>query len=259
MDFITNSVSVKGRLHDKNEDSFVCNNKYLVIADGMGGEADGDLASKMAIESISSILDESLDTANTVEAIRTLLFSAIEQADNRISQYTMTHPEADGMGTTVLLVIYKESNLYIAWCGDSRCYYYHPKKRLCSLTKDHSYVQQLIDEKKITVEESYTHPDNNLITKYVGGGADTCKPEFTSSQIDEHGLLILCSDGLSGYCRNENIEKVIKSSPIELLPDRLVELAKQNGSDDDITVITLSSNFENNKSSIFEWLKKLTH
>lgn len=251
MEFVTNSISVKGRLHDVNEDSFICNDSYIVIADGMGGEVSGEVASNIAIKTISSYLDDNLKSQCLENDYKTMAFSAISKADKAISNYIVSHPEADGMGTTVLLLIRSGRNLYIAWCGDSRCYCYRSNKSLCSLTTDHSYVQQLINEKKITIEESFTHPDNNLVTRFVGGGEDTCRPDFTSYVLEDDSLIILCSDGLSGYCKNEDIAKVVSTSRNDELPIRLHKLAIQSGSYDDITIVTITP--KRKPWSIYNW------
>lgn len=259
MKFLINSITAKGRFHENNEDSYICNDKYIVIADGMGGEASGDIASKIAISSISNILDASLTGVTSEKEIQNLSFFAISSADNEIQKYIALHPDADGMGTTVLVLIYINQNLYISWCGDSRCYYYSSKGKLKALTTDHSYVQQLINNNKITIEESYTHPDNNLITKYVGGGIDTCEPEFIGAKLEDNGIVIVCSDGLSGYCKIEDIEKVLQSSGYDNLPQLLLNLAIRKGSDDDITIVTLTPDKQHNTSgkSIFNWCGKL--
>ena len=212
MELITRSITAKSRCHENNEDSFICKDKYIVVADGMGGEACGDVASKVAISTISSFLDSSLDETCSV-----------------------------------------------AWFGDSRCYYYDSSKRLSQLTTDHSYVQQLIDEGRISADEAFSHPDNNLVTRYVGGGEETCKPEFVSSKLDLDGCVILCSDGLSGYCKNDEIEQELRLCPHDNIPKRLLELAIQKGSDDDITIVTLTPKVESPKcrTSMLSWLKKL--
>lgn len=261
MYFVTNSISVKGRSHDVNEDSFICNDEFIVIADGMGGEACGDVASNIAIKTISSVLKENLQPEYSEKDYQNIAFHAISRADKEISKYVLSHPEADGMGTTVLLLIRNGRNLYIAWCGDCRCYLYQPHKPLSSLTVDHSYVQQLIDEKKITVEESYTHPDNNLVTRYVGGGEESCRPDFITSCLKDDSVVILCSDGLSGYCRSEEIRKEIDSSNLKDLPEKLVKLAVEHGSDDDITIVTLTSGCISSSASRSKagWLKRLFH
>lgn len=261
MKFRINSATAKGRFHEKNEDSYICNDRYIVIADGMGGEVGGDVASKIAIASISNVLDKSISDVGTEKEIQDLSFSAILSADNEIQKYIATHPDADGMGTTVVLLIYINQNLYISWCGDSRCYYYSPKRKLELLTTDHSYVQQLVDERKITLEESYTHPDNNIITKYVGGGEDTCDPEFVSAKLEDNGLVIVCSDGLSGYCKIEEIEKELQSSTCENLSQLLLEFAIGKGSDDDITIVTLIPETKHFtcRNTMIDWWKRLTH
>lgn len=259
MKFQVNSVTAKSRFHENNEDSYICKDKYIVIADGMGGEASGDIASKIAISSISNILDKSLSGVNSEKEIQNLSFFAISSADIEIQKYIALHPEADGMGTTVLVLIHINQNFYISWCGDSRCYYYSPKVKLKALTTDHSYVQQLINNNKISIEESYTHPDNNLITRYVGGGIDTCDPEFICAELEDDGIVIGCSDGLSGYCKIEDIEKVLQTSVYDNLSQLLLDLAIKKGSDDDITIVTLTPDkrHDNDRKSVFDWLGKL--
>ena len=250
MEFVTNSISVKGRLHDVNEDSFICNDGYIVLADGMGGEASGDVASKLAIITISTFLNNHLREASSKEDVQHLSIQAIKEADAKITQYVTEHPDSYGMGTTVVLIIRKDDKGYVAWCGDSRCYIYSDDT-LSAITKDHSYVQELIDNNLISIEESFTHPDNNLITKFVGGGEDTCIPEFTSCILSEESTIILCSDGLSGYCKNEDIAKIISTSQNDELPSRLHQLALQNGSDDDITIVTMTP--KRKSGSLWKW------
>ena len=239
MEFVTRFISEKGQSHELNEDSFVVHDDYVIVADGMGGESSGDIASKLAIQVISDLLNNYLAEATSEKDVRNLSVQAIKEADSNILKYVSEHPESDGMGTTVLLFIRKGDKGYITWCGDSRCYSYSGQK-LHSLTKDHSYVQELIDRNEISIEESFTHPDNNLITKFVGGGEDICAPDFLSYNLSEDSTIVLCSDGLSGYCKNKDIEKVISSSKKEELSSQLFQLAIKNGSDDDITIVTLA-------------------
>lgn len=259
MELIANAISVKGRGHIRNEDSFFCSDNYYVIADGMGGEACGEVASKIAINTISSLMDRFLDERCSENNVRNLAFYAISNADKEILKYASANPDADGMGTTILLLIHFDRNVYVAWCGDSHCFFFDSSKKLHSLTSDHSYVRQLIDQHKISIEDAFTHPDNNLITRYVGGGEETCRPEFVSSTIDNDEVLILCSDGLSGYCRSEEIEQQIQSSPFNDISHNLMKLAISNGSDDDITIVSLTpkQNRICRKNITFAWLRKI--
>lgn len=233
-------ASAKSRLHQNNEDSCFIGEDYVIIADGMGGECDGDVASRMAVEAIRSTLSAGLPRADSESGIKELSLSAIHDADARILDYIDRNPRSDGMGTTVLLAIEKDGSLYISWCGDSRCYALSGG-RLRSVTTDHSYVQELIDSGQITEQESFTHPDNNLITRYVGGGGESCMPDFVRYDMSEADIVILCSDGLSGYCRLQEIEELVKDSrEPEQLPGRLLELAVRHGSDDDITIAVMA-------------------
>lgn len=252
-----NHISTKSRYHQNNEDSLFIGDNFIIVADGMGGESSGDIASGIAIDSISRYLAESLEV---VPDIREVMFFAIMKADENISRYVDEHPESYGMGTTVLLMICRDDMLSVAWCGDSRCYTYNNKGELHTLTKDHSYVQELIDANTITVEESFTHPDNNLITRFVGGGKDTCRPEYVSCSIADVDTVILCSDGLSGYCMDNDIRKILSANTDPaLLPTMLKNLAVDRGSDDDITIVTLNhetSRSSHKHTSILDWFRR---
>lgn len=250
MEYVIKSISRKGRFHVQNEDSFVVQDDYVVIADGIGGESSGEIASKLAVLAISTILNGRINKLSSKEDIKQLCIDAIKEADSHIAQYVSEHPDSYGMGTTVVLMVIKDDKLFVAWCGDSRCYLYAEDK-LMALTKDHTYVQELIDDNKISIEESFTHPDNNLITKYVGGGEYYCMPEFTSCEITEGSTVVLCSDGLSGYCKNEDIEKIVSESPNDELPAQLYQMAVNRGSDDDITIITMTP--KKKSSSLWSW------
>lgn len=246
----------KSRYHDKNEDNYFIGDHFIIVADGMGGESNGDIASRIAVDTISNVLTDRIPE-HCDEGINDLMFNAIIQVDKNIANYVDEHPESYGMGTTVLLMIYQNDIVSIAWCGDSRCYAYNDGK-LCALTTDHSYVQELIDAKKITIEDSFSHPDNNLITRFVGGGETTCKPEYITHHIKDSEVIILCSDGLSGYCKASEIENtIISNHDISSLPEQLTKLAIAHGSDDDITIVTFSSEPSMHKhSSILDWFRR---
>lgn len=259
MEYNIHTYTTKSKSHKNNEDNFFVCDDYIIVADGMGGESDGDIASLIAIESIGNILSNDISGVTDEEDIKEMSRKAISNADSKINEYIDSHPDSFGMGTTIILTVIKNDKLFVSWCGDSHCYVYKNGK-ICSITKDHSYVQQLIDLGQISIDESFTHPQNNLITRFVGGGKEMCIPDFCSHKLIESEIIILCSDGLSGYCKHYEIERNITNCKnIEDLPKSLSNLAIQRGSDDDITIIVLvpkEYNLHQKNNSIFRWIKK---
>jgi len=262
MEFSVHSYTTKSKLHENNEDSYFICDDYIIVADGMGGESDGDIASRLAVESIDSVLSQNISKISSESDIKSILTQAVFSADLKISDYIEENPDSFGMGTTTLLALRKDDELFISWCGDSHCYSYRGGK-VVSITKDHSYVQQLIDSGHLTVEESFTHPNNNLITRFVGGGTETCIPDFCTYQVLDSEMIIFCSDGLSGYCKVEDISKAIRNNQdINELPKQLSDLAISHGSDDDITIIILiPKTYQSVRTinSFLGWFKKLIH
>lgn len=260
MEYSVHSYTKKGRGHSVIEDCHFFCEDYIVVADGMGGECNGDIASRIAVESITSILSHNISGISSENEINDLLSEAVNKADSRILDYIEINPDSFGMGTTVLVAVRKNDDLFISWCGDSRCYSYK-EGEVSSITKDHSYVQQLIDSGCLTIEDSFYHPHNNIITRFVGGGKETCIPDFCRHHMSDSELIIFCSDGLSGYCNMEDIGKAIRNNAdIQDLPRELAELAMARGSNDDITIIILApKSFSTTKSSIplFRRLRKL--
>ena len=116
MEYVIKSVSQKGRFHEQNEDSFVVQDDYVVIADGMGGESSGEVASKLAISSISTILNSRINKLSSKEDIKKVCVDAIKEADSNIAQYVIEHPDSYGMGTTVVIMIKKDNKIFVTWC-----------------------------------------------------------------------------------------------------------------------------------------------
>lgn len=253
--FNSNHISAKGLTHNKNEDSFLVEDNLVIIADGMGGEACGEISSRIAVKSIFDILKHCKSDELTAPMIKERMYASILSADKNIRDYIADHPQSDGMGTTALIALMGGSYIHIAWCGDSHCFRFN-NGRIYSLTKDHSYVQELIDQRKISIEDSFRHPDNNLITRFVGGGKDTCEPEFISHKVKKGDMFILCSDGLSGYCMTDEINRCISSNhSLSELPSQLMELAKTHGSDDDITIVVIDTGSDRPRK--LNWVKRI--
>ena len=260
MDFRIFATTSKGSSHSSNEDTYAVGRNYLIIADGMGGAAAGQIASEIVVRTISECLDKASASLVSEPCIRNIVTSSIEKATIEINRYVASHPDSDGMGSTVLVIVMYENIAHIAWCGDSRCYVSN-SERTQSLTKDHSYVRSLIDNNLITEEESFSHPDNNIITRCVGAGNDTAQPDFLTYTLKPGERLIACSDGLSGYCRDNEIHKTVTHcSKNTIIPKKLTELALRRGSDDDITIAVITAGPHRNPitwKSFTKWLKHM--
>lgn len=182
----------------------------LVVADGMGGMKSGEKASEFVIEGIkdrfSNIPDAILHDDN---AIISFIKNAIVESDQLIKSYAKDHRESEGMGSTIVLLWMLGDKAYCGWCGDSRIYCYNPQNKLVRLSHDHSYVQSLVDEGKITEEEAFDHPDGNIITRSLGDSGEIAHPETKIYPIHRRDVFMLCSDGLCGLLTDEQIEAIL--------------------------------------------------
>ena len=244
-----------------------------VVADGMGGANAGDVASSMAIDAIkkhftANPLDEVIKSDT---AICQFLSDYVKIASESIQTHAFDHPETAGMGTTIVVCWMLEqegaTKAHIAWCGDSRCYLYNPKEGLRQLTKDHSYVQQLVDSGEITEEEAFYHPDGNLITRGLGDLDSDAQADFVSHTMQAGDWLLLCSDGLCGYCTNNAIANAVKEyyPAVTACRDHLLKMALNAGGHDNITIAIASAIGDNdeepvritNNKGFLKWLKRL--
>lgn len=227
---------------------YISNGKYgalAIIADGMGGANAGETASTIAIESIKArFCDENLSKATKSESDAIgLLTSAIDYANNAIIHHTETDSDTIGMGTTIVLLWVRNESAYIAWCGDSRCYLFNPRQGLKALTKDHSLVQELIDNGRLSEKDARNHPQSNVITRCLGDAGVSPTPETIAIKVNPDDTFMLCTDGLCGYCSNRQLEKTLFStiSDLDNCCNALVDLALDAGGFDNITVMLLSA------------------
>lgn len=216
-----------------------------VVADGMGGANAGEVASSISIQTIK----ETFTTDRVSAAVKggegtimSLLLESIKQADTAIIQHIATDDGTQGMGTTIVACWIVSGKAYIAWCGDSRCYSYHPAKGLKSLTHDHSLVQELVDKGDITQDEAFFHPDGNVITRGLGDFGSDVDPDFAVCPIKENETLMLCSDGLCGYCIDKDLEICIDQNQTDTSKccQNLLQRALDAGGHDNISIITIS-------------------
>jgi len=212
----------------------------LILADGMGGHNKGEVASKIGTRIMASELQQFLADADmNKEKYDNLLTKAFLKANSEILDYSEVHPQAQGMGTTISVAVMDESRgLYIGNVGDSRVYIISRDKGAIQLTKDHTFVQELVDKGNITKEEARHHPKKSVLNQAVGSFADITVDTF-SRPLEDDDYVLLCCDGLVNHLTDEEIAKVVldnNASP-QVSCDKLVAYANKEGGKDNISVI----------------------
>ncbi len=220
-----------GRVRNNNEDSYIARPELglWLVADGMGGQQSGEVASAIAVHTISEAI---ADQATLTEAI-TLAHRAVCRAHDDGSP---------GMGTTVVALLSREQDYEIAWVGDSRAYLWN-LKHLQRLTRDHSMVQEMIDAGVISECEANDHPQRNIITQSVGAPLDPSPTVATLSRRWAPGQsILLCSDGLSGELGDDLISKILAGTgSAEDGTRQLLQAALARGGRDNITVLLVNA------------------
>lgn len=216
----------------------------LVVADGMGGMNAGEVASEIATSTMrdwfspENITDEVVKSRYTIERF---MKNAIVEADMRIKKTAKERPDTHGMGTTIVIGWVYGSHLYVAWCGDSRAYIYNPVYGLRQITKDHSYVQQLVDQGKIAPEDAFDYPDSNIITRCLSDSPTKAHPDclVMPHELCDGDVILLCTDGLSGLIHDYEIEETIRNNyqNMEQCTDALISGACMAGGHDNVTVV----------------------
>ncbi len=210
----------------------------LVVADGMGGAAAGEVASEMATDSIYEQMATQWvqDQKNTPQQFAFRLREAIEAANAQIHKYSKEHPEYRGMGTTATTVGILENFLYLTQVGDSRAYLVR-KGEATQLTKDQSLTQRLVDAGELTEEEAEKSERRNIILQALGPDAKV-RVDLTHQEIRRGDTVVLCSDGLSGQVKKEEIAEMVNTTEdlVEAC-SKLIDLANARGGPDNITVV----------------------
>ncbi len=218
-----------GLVRKNNQDSAYASPTMLVVADGMGGAAAGDLASAVAIKELRQV-----DGSHVGEDMLTAFEDAITTASEQIAALVTSDPALDGMGSTVCGAMFDGTLLGVANIGDSRAYRYRDGA-LTRLTRDHSWVQTLVDEGRITEAEALEHPHRSLILRVVNGQPHHV-PDLELAEAAAGDRLLICSDGLCGMVTDATIEAAMDGELDEVL-ERLIELAHDTGGQDNITII----------------------
>lgn len=232
-----------GLKRTNNQDSYAAGElpgsvAWAVVCDGMGGVAGGNLASSTAVKLISERISSSYRPGMSAGSIRNMLMSAISAANIEVYEMSRQNPELNGMGTTVVVSIVANETVYVAHAGDSRAYILSNNK-LYQLTRDHSYVQEMVDSGKITPDEAREHPRKNLITRALGV-SEELRIDFCEESITENDVLLMCTDGLTNFIETDEIYELTADGKFYEYAERLVNRANNNGGGDNITVVTVS-------------------
>jgi PPM family protein phosphatase len=239
------SLTDVGRQRSNNEDSYLYwepdsdedfrrKGRLAVVADGMGGYEGGQEASRLAVETVRSIYDNT--SGGDPQAA---LLEAFESAHQNIQRYALEHPQFYGMGTTCTALSIVNRQLCFAHVGDSRLYLIRGET-ISRLTRDHSYVGRLVETGIVRSEDAESHPQRHILTAALGSGRDVTPhiPEHPIA-LEDRDTLLLCTDGLWGVVGDPDLARIVRSNPPTDACQKLVEMALERGGPDNVTVVVL--------------------
>ena len=227
-----------GMVRSNNQDSGFAGTQLFLVADGMGGHAGGDVASALATQAMARLDEESLQTP---EAATSTLRQSLLDANRMLRSTVSDRPELSGMGTTFCGFMTVDDHLALAHIGDSRLYLLRDGS-LQQVTKDHTFVQRLVDSGRITEEEAKTHPRRSVLMRVLGDVDSS--PEIDTAVLDTlpGDVWLLCSDGLCGYVEDVDIEKIMRRrSSLQGAVDALIDKSLSHGAPDNVTVVLVET------------------
>ena len=221
--------SDRGLIRGNNQDSVYAGPRLLAVADGMGGHAAGDVASKVVIAALEH-LDDDAPSGDMLQSMREAVFEGSEHLREVIRE----SPQLEGMGTTLTAILFAGGRLALCHVGDSRAYLLRDGQ-LTQITHDDTFVQTLIDDGRITPEEANSHPQRSLLLRALNG--QDVDPDLSMREARAGDRYLLCSDGLSGVVSEETLAEALLDPDPQSTADRLIELALRSGGPDNVTVI----------------------
>ena len=224
-----------GLVREGNEDSAIYCANLIAVADGMGGHAGGEVASAIAINALAQLLPVISDLEIDTDSREDLFLNITYEIDSQILEKSKQLPELAGMGTTLTALTISGDNVELLHIGDSRCYRYRDNK-LAQLSYDHTVMQELLDQGRLTPEEVFDHPQRSLLTQALMGDSGL-DPILVSYEIKADDKFLLCSDGLTNLLSDYEITKIIESKTDNDLIASLISEVKAKGAPDNITII----------------------
>jgi serine/threonine protein phosphatase PrpC len=224
-----------GLVRDGNEDSALISANLIAVADGMGGHAGGEVASAIAINTLQQLLPVINDPAIDLDSRADLFLNISYEVDAEILRVSKAQPELSGMGTTLTALSLTGDQVDLLHIGDSRCYRWRDKK-LEKLSYDHTVMQELLDQGRLTPEEVFDHPQRSLLTQALMGDSGI-DPVLMSYEVKPGDKFLLCSDGLTNVLSELEIAKIIKTTDEDKLLAELIKETKAKGAPDNITIV----------------------
>ncbi|GHG04678.1 MULTISPECIES: PP2C family protein-serine/threonine phosphatase [Amycolatopsis] len=221
--------SDRGLVRSSNQDSVYAGPRLLALADGMGGHAAGEVASKVVIASLAP-----LDDDEPGDDLLAQLREAVANGNAAIAELVSQDPDLDGMGTTLTAVLFAGTRLGLVHVGDSRAYLLRGGQ-FAQITRDDSFVNELLEQGRITPEEAAVHPQRSLLLKALTG--HEVEPSLTVREARAGDRYLICSDGLSGMVSDETLAEAVQIADPQQCADRMIELALKGGGTDNVTVI----------------------
>lgn len=221
--------SVAGRVRGHNEDAVLCLPELglWAVADGMGGHECGEVASALALDTLRQCVVGGSGLESSIHAAHQAILAAVQEEGGR------------RMGSTVVAVRFVDADYEVAWIGDSRAYRIS-LDGIERLTRDHSWVQAMIDAGELSLDEARQHPRRNIVTQCLGQGEQALEVGRVQGSLAPGELLLLCSDGLTGELTDEQIQEVCAgAATLDELVDELIGLANRLGGKDNISCIVL--------------------
>jgi serine/threonine protein phosphatase PrpC len=233
--FETSARSAIGLVRQGNEDSGFVSPQLIAVADGMGGHAAGEVASRIAIEVLQSLAPTLVSTNIDEDSVADLLMYSLHSIDSKFSAITEEDIEKRGMGTTLTALLIRDKYISLLHVGDSRCYRLRGNT-LEQLSTDHTVIQELLDQGAISQAEAAEHPQRSMLTQALRGDGDVT-PVLQMYEIKKGDRYLLCSDGLSGVLTEKEIRIGLKKTDKDEAVKFLVDATYINGAPDNVTVL----------------------
>jgi len=233
--FATAAKSAVGLVRAGNEDSAVTSRALIAVADGMGGHAAGEVASRLAIKTLAKESELFTNNKMDVDSADDLYASTLSIIDNTISEYAVENPQLAGMGTTLSALYLRDSSVVALHVGDSRIYRLRGNT-FEQLTTDHTVIQELLDQGAINEADIATHPQRSVLTQVLMGDGRN-EPILSIFEVKAGDRFLLCSDGLTTVLSDKEIKLLIKGKARGAAVDALIDATYINGAPDNVTVI----------------------